>query len=63
VAYKTKTNIGRILNRATGINKCPKYLNSGVYELHCQDFPLVYIEQTGRKFQVMVQGYALAYKK
>ena len=62
MAYKTKNNIGRILNRTANINKSPKYLNSGVYQLHCQDFPLVYNGQTGRKFQVMVEEYALAYK-
>jgi len=62
VAYKTKNNIGRVLNTTADINKRPKYLNSGVYQLHCQDFPLVYTRQTGRKFQVMVKEYALAYK-
>lgn len=62
MAYKTKNNIRRILSRTADIYKCPKYLNSGVYQLHCQDFPLVYTGQTGRKFQVMVEEYALAYK-
>ena len=62
MAYKTKANIGRILNRTADINKCPKYVNSGVYQLHCQDFPLVYTRQTGRKFQVMVEECALTYK-
>lgn len=62
VAYKTKNNIGRVLNTTADINKRPKYLNSGLYQLHCQNFPLVYTRQTGRKFQVMVEEYALAYK-
>ena len=65
MAYKPKSNIGRVLNRNTGINKRPKYeyLNSGVYQLWCQDCSLVYTGETGRQFHVRYKEYALAYKK
>jgi len=54
--------MGRILTRTADVNKSPKYLNSGVYQLHCQDSLIVYTGQTGRKFQVMVEEYAQAYR-
>ena len=49
-----KKNIRKILNRNTDKQKCQKHQSGGIYQLQCQDYPLVY---TGR-----FKEHALAYK-
>jgi len=63
VTHKPNSNIGRVLNRNNDINKRPKYLNSGVYQLWCRDCSLVYTGQTGSQFHVRYKEHALAFKK
>jgi hypothetical protein len=47
IAYRTKNNIQHILRPKLHRDK---YDNNGIYRMKCLDCPMVYIGQTGRKF-------------
>jgi hypothetical protein len=47
IAYRTKNNIQHTLRPKLHRDK---YDNSGIYRIKCLDCPMVYIGQTGRKF-------------
>ncbi|RYA70278.1 GIY-YIG nuclease family protein, partial [Enterobacter cloacae complex sp. 2DZ2F20B] len=59
ISFRTNNSLHKLINNSK--DKSPKKSNSGVYMLSCSDCPLVYIGQTGRKFEEWIKEHKSAY--
>ena len=60
-AFKTRNDIGKVLNMNKVALHQTKYEISGVYQLRCPDCNLVYTGQTGRQFKIRCHEHLLAF--
>ena len=60
-AFKTKNNIGKVLNMNKVALQRTKYEISGVYQFRCPGCNLVYTGQTGRQFKIRYYKHLLAF--